>query len=1487
MSKFSLFLQQANFKEKALKEAKLRNVVVDTVKKGWTFEIDFEETPSPEGFDQFLDSIKLYFTISGTIEIIDVKVKINDDSSWQQEAEKYYHWLLDKLILKRSSYSIYKNYKVEFTANKYLIHIDSELKKHQKTASIFKPFFAKYGIITEFEFIVDESIPTSGDILRQKKSKAMTEIPIYTKPVKRQAPKTVATRTYHQKIDNSKIQPIKDIPKTNHELDKYLNLQNDPNFTIEGVIIEVEVRKLRTTHLLIMTIADSDDAIVVKQFLNNAKAIEEASKYQMDYLVRAAGKVVYDTFMHDVILMANVIETVDKVSKKERKDTAKEKRIEFHLHTKMSNLDGIGDVKEYIDQAIKWGHKAIAFTDHDGLYAFPEIAKYSLGKDIKPIYGVELNYFDETKFKLAFNDSDIDLRRARYVVFDLETTGLSYTRDKIIEISAVKIENQMIVDEFNAFVNPEEKLSHFTTELTSITDADLKDAETIEQVLPRFLTFIEGSILVAHNAAFDIGHLYQKIADLNLGSKRYPTIDTINIARYFYSDEIKRFNLRAVARFFKVRLEQHHRAEYDAKATAEIFLKMLDDLLKLGIKLHSDINRLVDLEKAWKCGFTSHLNLLVATQEGYKNLAKLVSETLTDYFHDGPRLTKKTLEKYREGLLIGSGCYKGEVFEAALYKTDQELIEAMEIYDYIEVQPPQAYRHFHQDLGSDAEFIIESTIRKIVFTAAELGKLVIATGDVHYLNQEDAIYRDIYIRAKLVGGGLHDLASYEQTPLVYFLTTDEMLKQFSFLGESLAFEIVVGNTNILNNKIEAIEAFPKTLYSLRDDTFKDNLKIDSLKEEVDKIVYQNAHRLYGENLHPIVEKRINDELGKIIDNEYAPIYYISYLLTKKSLEDGYLVGSRGSVGSSLVALLMEITEVNPLKPHYRCKNRCFTAFELSEEEIKEHNPSDEELAFQPVFKGIFSGYDLPDKDCPFCSEKLIKDGQDIPFETFLGYVGDKIPDIDLNFSGDYQATAHSYVRTLLGEKNAYRAGTIQTVAERNAFGYVMGYLEDKNITDVRKAQISRLAKKIEGVKRSTGQHPGGIVVVPSHKEIFDVTPIQYPADDTTAEWKTTHFDYHSFEDNLLKLDILGHDDPTVIKFLMDYVKKYPERFPFTEAQDIPVDDKAVYQLFSGTSSIGLTEEQLESNVASFGVPEFGTPFVRRMLNDTRPSSFAGLVKISGLSHGTDVWLSNAQALIKDETEFKNISFDDIIGCRDDIMVDLMEYGMAPAKAFEIMEFVRRGNPSKDKRKWEEYTSEMSRNKVPNWYIWSCSQIKYMFPKAHACAYVLMAVRIAWFKVYHPEIFYSSFFSIRATQFEHETMVSGINAIRNRIKEIERIPLFQQSDKEQNLLITLQVAFEMYLRDIKFLPVDINKSAATEFIIEETGLRMPFITLDGLGKSVADDIVVNREAKEFRSKEDVRERTKINKTVFEIMEKIGSFDDLEEQTDIFEQGLFAL
>lgn len=1483
-NKFDVFIQQSKFNHPILQQAELEYVNIFKKRQSLEFHITLEDVVAPDVLIPFIEQIKTFFMITNIVKQIDVCITYKKDESLEAFANKYYTYAYQELAKSKASFLVLKNFKSQYKDQKVIVYIDKDSTYVNAYFKDIKKHLSALGFSFEITYEIDESLLTT----RKKISQSIKEQAEVLKQREQFAQKeqVVAEKKYFSKKSRPNAVSITEIPLDQYQLDKYKNEKGDTNFLIEGTVSKKEVRKLKTTSLLTFVLGDEHDAITVKKFLSRKKDFDLADQIKNDEYIQVQGRATYDTFQKDVVVFCDGIFFMDKVkSKVERVDHAKEKRVEFHLHTKMSNMDGIGAVKDYIDQAIKWGHEAIAFTDHNGLYAYPDIYKYTKNGKIKPIYGVELDFVDEKAFKITSDyDQEIILKDATYVVFDVETTGLSATRDKIIEIAAVKVSASEVIAKFQMFVDPEEPLSAFTTSLTSITDEMVKGQPKIDQALPKFLDFAKDSILVAHNALFDVGHIRERANDLDLSFDASKVIDTLNLARYFYSDQLKRFNLKAVSKLFKVKQVKHHRAEDDALVTAHIWQQMLQDLSKLGIKKYKDINQAIDINEAWKHEMPRHLNVLAQNQEGYKNLFKVVSDALTDHFYKGPRTLKSVLEKHREGLLIGSGCANGEVFEAAINKGDEDLKQAIAFYDYIEVQPPQVYKHLKRDLGPYADEIIESIITKIIKTAKQMNKLVIATGDVHYLEKKDVLYREIYIRTPLVGGGIHQLNKYDEMPEQYFLTTDEMLKSFSFLDADLAHEIVIDNTKLLNKKIEHIQAFSDELYAIPDDAFKEQLGIDSIADEVIRLVKNKTHELYGEKPHPIVQKRVDRELKNIIDNKFAPNYYVSHLLVKKSLEDGYLVGSRGSVGSSIVATLLDITEVNPLRPHYRCKNGDFTVFKLTEEEKVAYGITPEEAILQANFDHVQSGYDLKTEKCPICGETLIKDGHDIPFETFLGFNGDKIPDIDLNFSGDYQAIAHEYVRELIGEDHAFRAGTIQTVAERNAFGYVKGYLEDKNLVK-RPAQIERLAKRIEGVKRSTGQHPGGIVIVPKSKTIYDVTPIQYPANDTTSTWKTTHFDYHSFEANLLKLDILGHDDPTMIKFLMDYVEAHPDEFPFKKAQDIPLDDKRVYQLFGGTKIIGVEPSDILSDVASYAIPEFGTSFTRQMLMDTKPTTFAGLVKISGLSHGTDVWLSNAQSLINGKTEYGRISFDDIIACRDDIMVQLSQQGLLPLRAFEIMEFVRKGKPSKDPAKWLSYVQDMKKHNVPPWYIWSASQIKYMFPKAHATAYVIMAMRIAWFKVYKPLLFYSGFFSKRASQFDYETMVKGSNAIRHKLQEFDK--QFRLKATEQQLQVTLGVALEMTKRGFKFLPVDINKSSATTFTMEEEGLRMPFSAIDGLGRAVAEDIVEKRLEKEFSHRDDVKQRTRINKTVFEKMELYGAFDELKTENNVITQGLFAL
>lgn len=1498
-NKFEVFLNQAQLNTYPLSTAHLNQVVVSLSKRSLTFDVTFEEVMTAPQMSLFINQLQTFFAKPNLVASIDYKFRFKN-YTLKDVYQGYYEMIVHRAGEEFRPLQIFKNYSIEFLENKYFLNAEKDSVSFKKYFPKLKEFFEKHGFKVDFEFKVNEKLLSVEEHVQRTIEEQKENMEKMAK-----TPDTIILdkkTSFNYKASPEAVQ-IKAIPISQYELDKYKNEKGDANFLIEGEVFKVEYREFKSTNLVTLSIFDDHDAITIKRFVKQPKDIELVKSIKIGDVIQISGEAQYDTFQKEVVIMARAFYQIERPEKKERMDKAKEKRVEFHIHTKASPMDAVTSIQDYVSTLEKWGHEAFAITDRNGLYAYPDLAKAIKGKNIKPIFGVELEFVDDNDFKVAYDfDYDFNLKDATYVVFDIETTGLSATRDKIIEIAGYKVTNGMIGDKFEYLIDPEQELSELTINLTNITPQMLEGKEKIETVLPKFFDFIKGCVLVAHNASFDTGFIFEKAKELNIEHEKFAVIDTLNLLRYFYNSknketnharfyktdsgnitDLKRFNLKAMTKFFKVTLDAHHRAISDAYATAEVFIQMLQNLYKDEITTYFEIIASIKPEEAWRHPIPDYAMVIAKNQIGYKNLFKIVSDALTTHFDGGPRLLKSVVESLKEGILIGSGSDFGEVFEAALNKNQEALESAISYYDFIAVHPPKAYMHLEKGIGKYGKEVIQATIKKIIETSKKLGKLVIATSNAHYLNPDDKRFREIYIHTKSVGGGMHPLSQYEESPDQHLLTTDEMLNAFGFLDSETAYEIVVDNTRKLNDQIEKVQPFPKDLYSITDDAFKDILGVPSIAERLKEMVYEKAHELYGKELHPVVTSRMEKELKSIIDNQFAPIYYISHLLVKKSLEDGYLVGSRGSVGSSFVATLMEITEVNPLRPHYRCKNGDFSIFKMTDEEIYEAGINPEHEEYIEALKHVKSGYDLPNKNCPCCGAPLHKDGHDIPFETFLGFDGDKVPDIDLNFSGDYQAKAHAYVRELIGEDFSFRAGTIQTVAEKNAYGYVKGYLEGR-VSHARDAYISKLASGIEGVKRSTGQHPGGIVVVPKHKSIFDVTPVQYPADDTSSTWKTTHFDYHSFEDNLLKLDILGHDDPTLIKFLMDYVYEHPDEFDFNRAQDIPVDDPNVYKLFQGTDVIGFNNDELYGSVASYAIPEFGTPFTRQMLIDTKPDTFAGLVKISGLSHGTDVWLKNSQDLVLGKTQFGKISFDDVIGCRDDIMVELSDRGLNPFKAFEIMEFVRKGKPSSNKAKWAEYETEMKANNIPEWYIWSASQIKYMFPKAHATAYVIMAMRIAWFKVYKPLLFYSGFFSKRAVQFDHDTMVAGFNAIRNKINVLQNSP--DLKGREEELMVTLFVAYEMTKRGFKFLPVDIEKSEATEFKMEKDGLRLPFISIDGLGEQVALGIVESRKTKAFSSKEDVQKRTKINKTVFEKLEQIGSFGNLKDSGGEISSGLFA-
>lgn len=1194
---------------------------------------------------------------------------------------------------------------------------------------------------------------------------------------------------------------------------------------IEGYIFDAEVRELRSGRsLLTIKITDYTDSIIVKMFSRNEEDGKYMSTLKKGSWVRARGGIQNDTFVRDLIMMAQDIMEVSPVIRQD-KAPADRKRIELHAHTTMSQMDAVVTPTALVEQAAKWGHPAVAITDHANVQAFPDA--YSAGKKngIKVLFGMEINLVDDG-IPIAYGEQHRKLEDDTYVVFDVETTGLSAVYNTIIELAAVKIKDGEVIDKFESFVNPHTPISALITNLTGITDDMVKDAPNVAEVVKDYYDWIGDSILVAHNASFDMGFLYAAYKQAGLPNITYPVIDTLELARLLHP-EMGNHRLNTLAKKYNIELTQHHRAIFDAEATGFLFLKLLEGAMEKEIFYLDDFNLHIGGKDTYKRARPTHCTLLATDNEGIKNLFKLVSYSHMNYFFRVPRIPRSLLTKYRKGLIVGSGCANGEVFNGLMQKSPEEVEEIAKFYDYLEIQPKALYSHLiDMELIRD-EWNLEDIMRKLMKLGKAVDLPVCATGNVHYLNETDAQFRKVLVRSQ---GGANPLNRHS-LPEAHFRTTDDMLEEFAFLGEHVAEEIVIDNPRKIMEMIGDVKPIKDDLYTP---------KIDGAEDEVKALTYSKAHEIYGEELPQVVVERVEKELASIIGNGFSVVYLISHKLVKRSLDDGYLVGSRGSVGSSLVATMMEITEVNPLPPHYIC-------------------PTCKEAEFF-TDGSVSSGYDLPDKNCPTCDVAYGKDGQDIPFETFLGFEGDKVPDIDLNFSGDYQAKAHNYTKELFGEDYVFRAGTIGTVAERTAYGYVRGYMNDNGL-NLRGAEIDRLVIGCSGVKRNTGQHPGGIIVVPDTMDIFDFTPIQFPANDLESAWKTTHFDFHSIENNLLKLDILGHDDPTMIKMLED--------LSGIDALTIPPDDEGVMKLFSGTESLGVTPEQIGCKTGTLGVPEFGTRFVRQMLEETKPSTFSELIQISGLSHGTDVWLGNAQELIKSKT----CVLSDVIGCRDDIMVYLIYQGLKPSLAFSIMESVRRGRGLTP-----EFEEEMRAQSVPEWYIDSCKKIKYMFPKAHAAAYVLMALRIAYFKVHHPILYYATYFTVRASDFDLQTMVKGSASLREQIQEINAKGL-DSTPKERNLMTVLEIALEMWERGFSIVKPDLYKSSASEFLIDGNTLIPPFDSIPSLGTNVANSVVEARKDGEFLSKEDLQQRGRVSKTVIEYMDTLGCLEGLPDANQL--------
>jgi len=1206
---------------------------------------------------------------------------------------------------------------------------------------------------------------------------------------------------------------------------------DEGRIALEGEISNIEAKELKSGKTLVsFDLYDGTSSMTCKTFLKEDGEVLLRLKKAKG--VRLVGNAGYSKFSGEVELIANTIVETEGVKRSKRQDNAEVKRVELHMHTQMSQMDAMTSATDLIKRAMSWGMKSIAITDHGVVQAFPEAHKL-LGRnnpDMKIIYGVEA-YLAPDK-KPSVTNSKGQSIDTTYCILDLETTGFSAVTEKITEIGIMKLQDGKVIDKFSCFVNPEKPIPARVVEVTNITDDMVKDAETIEKVFPKMLDFIDGSVLVAHNAGFDVGFLKHNAKVLGCGFD-FTYLDTLSLAQEIFPD-FKTYKLGRIAKNLGIKVETAHRALDDVDTTVKIFMRMLEKLKERGAKTLNDIDIYGSNEEAKKEEYkklkTYHAIIFAKNYIGLKNLYKLVSYSNLDYFYKKPRILKSMLRKYSEGLILGSACSEGELYQAILLgKSDEEIEAIASEYDYLEIQPLGNNDYLvRQEQVPNKEYLKELN-RKIIALGEKLNKPVAATGDVHFMDPEDEIYR----RILEAGQGFKD--ADKQAPL-YLRTTEEMLREFSYLGKEKAYEVVVTNTNLIADMCDQISPISPE---------KCPPHIDGCEQTIKDIAFGKAHELYGDPLPEIVQSRLDRELDSIIKNGFSVMYIIAQKLVWKSNEDGYLVGSRGSVGSSVVAYMTGITEVNALPPHYRCHKCKYSDF---------------------TDYGYKNGFDLPDKICPVCGEKLVKDGIDIPFETFLGFNGDKEPDIDLNFSGEYQAKAHKYTEVIFGKGTTFKAGTIGTIAEKTAFGYVKKYFDEKELP-LNKAEIIRISKGCTGIKRTTGQHPGGIIVVPKGREIFEFCPVQHPADDPDSDIITTHFDYHSIDQNLLKLDILGHDDPTVIRMLQDITGVDP--------LTIPMDDKETMSIFSSTDALGVTPEQINSKVGTFGIPEFGTKFVRGMLLDTMPKAFTDLICISGLSHGTDVWLGNAKDLIDSGI----VTLSEAVCTRDDIMIYLIKKGLPPNTAFKIMELVRKGKVSKEPEKWAEYEALMREHDVPEWYLDSCRKIKYMFPKAHAAAYVMMAFRIAWFKVHIPKAYYAAYFTIRAKAFDAEFMIFGKEKVKEKMKEIQLMGM-QAPPKDKDMYDDLELVLEMYERGIKFLPIDLYKSHAVKFLAEEDGLRPPLNSISGLGNVAAEGIYnAVQEEEPISSAENLRKRAKIGNSAIDSLKSFGCLNGLPEKDQL--------
>ena len=1435
----------------AFSQAEIEQVIVHKQSKIWEFRFVFENILPFELFLALKKGLKEEFSKTGNQATFEIKTRHQDFTKELLQAY-YQEAFSDGPCSSQGFRTMYQDFQVRFENDQLIIEAseaaDTEHFRKNHLPNLSKQLelfgFPKFSChleknedLTKEE---QEAFHSENQMIVQAANdetlRAMEQLeqmapppPVEDKPVFDFQAKKAAAKP---KLDKAEITPMIEVNTEENRL------------VFEGVVFDVEQKVTRTGRILInFKMTDYTSSFSMQKWVKNE---EEAQKFDMikkNSWLRVRGNVEVNNFTRDLTMN---VQDVQEVVHYERKDLMPEgeRRVEFHAHTNMSTMDALPEVEEIVGTAAKWGHKAVAITDHGNVQSFPHGYKAAKKAGIQLIYGMEANIVED-RVPIVYNEVEMDLSEATYVVFDVETTGLSAIYNDLIQVAASKMYKGNIIAEFDEFINPGHPLSAFTTELTGITDDHVKNAKPLVQVLKEFQEFCKDTVLVAHNATFDVGFMNANYERHGLPKITQPVIDTLEFARNLYP-EYKRHGLGPLTKRFGVALEHHHMANYDAEATGRLLFIFIKEVAeKHGVTNLARLNLDLISPDSYKKARVKHATIYVKNQVGLKNIFKLVSLSNTQYFEGVPRIPRTVLDAHREGLILGSACTEGEVFDAVVSQGVDAAVEVAKYYDFIEVMPPAIYAPLiAKEQVKDMEEL-QAIIKSLIEVGERLGKPVLATGNVHYIEPEDEIYREIIVRSlgqgaminRTIGHG--EAAQPAPLPKAHFRTTNEMLDEFAFLGEDLARKIVIENTNALAEIFEPVEVVKGDLYT----PF-----IDKAEETVAELTYKKAFEIYGNPLPDIVDLRIEKELTSILGNGFAVIYLASQMLVQRSNERGYLVGSRGSVGSSFVATMIGITEVNPLSPHYVCGQCQYSEF---------------------ITDGSYgSGFDIPDKDCPNCGHKLSKNGQDIPFETFLGFDGDKVPDIDLNFSGEDQPSAHLDVRDIFGEEYAFRAGTVGTVAAKTAYGFVKGYERDYG-KFYREAEVERLAQGAAGVKRTTGQHPGGIVVIPNYMDVYDFTPVQYPADDVTAEWQTTHFNFHDIDENVLKLDVLGHDDPTMIRKLQDLSGIDPN--------DIPMDDSGVMALFSGTDILGVTPEQIGTSTGMLGIPEFGTNFVRGMVDETHPTTFAELLQLSGLSHGTDVWLGNAQDLIK--TGIADLST--VIGCRDDIMVYLMHAGLDPKMAFTIMERVRKGlwlKISEEER--NGYIEAMKANNVPEWYIESCGKIKYMFPKAHAAAYVMMALRVAYFKVHHPIYYYCAYFSIRAKAFDIKTMGAGLDAIKRKMQEIaEKRKNNEASNVEIDLYTTLEIVNEMWERGFKFGKLDLYRSDATEFIIDGDTLIPPFVAMDGLGENVAKQLVRARQEGEFLSKTELRKRGGLSSTLVEKMDEMGILGNMPEDNQL--------